>query len=339
MTNPKLSIIIPVYNVEHFLPETIKSIQCQHYTDYEVILVDDGSKDNSLNVCRELASKDERINVYHKDNSGVSDTRNVGLGKAIGDYVYFMDSDDLLHPQFIEIMMNCAEKNDADLVCCEYTTFIKKPMFPKIKDICALDLRENNSDPFDVLTLAAHATSMCSKVLKRTLLHSYNIKFRSGMTFGEDMFVAWKCCLVSQKAYFVRQPLYYYRQTGNSAVSRYHANLYESYRSSFDEIKQFVADYNIQVNRFQENYARYFAQRLNSFVRMEVKAPYSIKYKVQRLSLILSDNDMQQGLNLSPGTNPLYEMARSKAIGRMLLYGYKNELIANIKNAIKKMIR
>lgn len=339
MNTPKLSIIIPVYNVAHFLSSTIESIQNQHFNDYEVLLIDDGSKDNSLDICNQLAEKDKRLKVYHKENSGVSDTRNLGIEHAIGDYVYFMDADDLLHPQFVEIMMGEALNNDADLVCCEYTTFIKAPMFHKYDEFQSDDLRQNGSDPFDVLTRAAHATSMCSKVLKRTLLHNYHIRFRSGMTFGEDMFVAWKCCLVAKKAKFVRLPLYYYRQTGESAVSRYHAHLYESYRSSFDDIRDFVVRNNIVVKEFEKNFARYFAQRLCSFVRMEVKAPYSIKQKVNRLNIMLSDPDMQRGLSLNIGTNPLYEMARKRKIRNMLWYGYRNEFVEYIKNQIKKMIR
>lgn len=339
MSNPKLSIIIPVYNVEYFLRDTLHSILEQKFTDYEVILVDDGSKDNSLMVCREMAAKDERFKVFHKDNSGVSNTRNFGLERAIGDYVYFMDSDDLLHPQFLEVMMGEALKVDADLVCCEYTTFIKEPSFMKIEKYRVDDLRKNGSDPFEVLTLAAHATSMCSKILKRTLLHSFGIMFRPGMSFGEDMFVAWKCCLVARTAHFVRLPLYYYRQTGDSAVSRYHDKLYESYRTSFDDIRAFVMRNNIIVKGFENYYARYFAQRLNSFVRMEVKAPYGMSKKKKRLETIIADPDMQCGLKLNPGNNPLYDMARKNNIRGMLMYGYKNEFIENLKNRIKKLIR
>ena len=339
MSNPKLSIIIPVYNAERYLPETLRSILEQSFNDYEVILVDDGSKDNSFNVCREIAAVDDRLKVFHKENSGVSNTRNFGLERATGDYVYFMDSDDLLHPQFLELMMGEAIKADADLVCCEYSTFIKAPSYIKINKYQVDDLRENGSDPFDVLTHAAHATSMWSKVLKRTLLHNYGIKFRPGMSFGEDMFVAWKCCLVAKTAYFVRLPLYYYRQTGDSAVSRYHDKLYESYRMSFDDIREFVLQNNIIVNGFDNNFARYFAQRLNSFVRMEVKAPYNISKKIDRLKIIIADSDMQCGLKFNLGNNPLYDMARKKNIFGMLLYGYKNEMIDNVKNKIKKIIR
>lgn len=339
MSNPKLSIIIPVYNVGKYLQETVESIQRQNFSDYEVILVDDGSKDNSLEICRNLAANDTRLKVFHKENSGVSDTRNLGLAQAAGDYVYFMDADDLLHPQFLELMMGEALRNDADLVCCEYTTFITSPEFHRYEDFRVDDLRQNGSDPFDVLTRAAHATSMWSKVLKRTLLHDYNIRFCSGMTFGEDMFVAWKCCLVADAARFVRLPLYYYRQTGDSAVSRYHAHLYESYRASFDDIRNFVVKNGIIVKGFENDFARYFAQRLNSFVRMEVKAPYTIKKKYKRLEFILSDPDLQCGLKLDPGSNPLYEMARRKNVCGMLLYGYKNELVEYSKNQIKKLIR
>ena len=92
--NPKISVIVPVYNVEMFLRRCIDSILAQTFTDFELLLIDDGSKDKSGEICDEYATKDVRIRVFHKQNGGVSSARNVGLNHAIGEYICFCDADD-----------------------------------------------------------------------------------------------------------------------------------------------------------------------------------------------------------------------------------------------------
>ena len=100
-----VSIIVPVYNVEEYLRECVDSILNQTYSDVEVILVDDGSTDQSGNICDEYAKMDSRIKVIHKKNGGVSAARNTGIGEASGEYLMFVDSDDAIHPELVEAYM------------------------------------------------------------------------------------------------------------------------------------------------------------------------------------------------------------------------------------------
>lgn len=111
-----VSIIIPIYNVEDFLKDCIESVLCQTYNNIEIILVNDGSTDSSPEICEEYALKDKRIKVIHKENGGLSDARNLGLEVANGEYVYFLDSDDLIEPFAIEELMECAKENNSDVV-------------------------------------------------------------------------------------------------------------------------------------------------------------------------------------------------------------------------------
>ena len=104
MTGSKISIIVPVYKVELFLEECIDSILEQTYRNLEIILINDGSPDNCGKICDEYAIKDERIKVIHKKNGGLSDARNAGIENCLGEYIAFIDSDDILHPEFIEIL-------------------------------------------------------------------------------------------------------------------------------------------------------------------------------------------------------------------------------------------
>ena len=114
---PKVSIIIPVYNTEKYLDRTLMSVLAQTYEDFEIICINDGSKDNSLSILESYAQKDPRIKVISQENQGLSMARNNGLKDAKGEYIYFLDSDDALHPQMLEITVSKIIEHQADLLC------------------------------------------------------------------------------------------------------------------------------------------------------------------------------------------------------------------------------
>ena len=119
----KITIIIPVYNVENYLDECIQSVLKQTHKNFEIILVDDGSTDKSGCICDAYKEKDDRIQVIHKQNGGVSEARNTGMALAKGEYIAFLDSDDLVHPKMYEFLLQAMIDYDADLVSCGYKTF------------------------------------------------------------------------------------------------------------------------------------------------------------------------------------------------------------------------
>lgn len=116
----EISIIVPVYQVEKYISQCIESILAQTFTDFELILVDDGSKDNSGKICDEYAEKDKRIRVLHKENGGLSDARNKGLDNASGNYFMFVDSDDYIAPNMAECLYQNIIKEDADIAACNF---------------------------------------------------------------------------------------------------------------------------------------------------------------------------------------------------------------------------
>ena len=118
-----VSIIIPVYNVEQYLRECLDSVINQTYKEIQVILVDDGSTDNSGKICDDYAYRDERVSVIHKENGGLGDARNVGLENAYGEYIYFLDSDDYIKADAIEKMLSCCIDEGAEIVCFDAETF------------------------------------------------------------------------------------------------------------------------------------------------------------------------------------------------------------------------
>lgn len=116
----EISIIVPVYNAANYLQKCVNSILEQTYQDFEMILINDGSKDESEQICREFQKQDDRVHVYSQENSGVSVTRNNGIKYANGRYIVFIDSDDYVEKNYLERLYNLAIKTDADIVCCDY---------------------------------------------------------------------------------------------------------------------------------------------------------------------------------------------------------------------------
>ena len=123
-----ISVIVPVYKVEKYLPQCIESILCQSYKDFEVILVDDGSPDNSGALCDTYAKKDSRINVIHKENGGVSSARNAGLDSAKGDWICFVDSDDWVEPDFLQELLNTVIASNSEVAVCGIVGEKRKPV-------------------------------------------------------------------------------------------------------------------------------------------------------------------------------------------------------------------
>ncbi len=118
-----VSVIVPIYKVEEYLRECVDSIINQTYKNLEIILVDDGSPDNCGEICEEYARNDSRVTVYHKENGGLSDARNYGMARSHGEYITFVDSDDVIKENFVEALMELIHKYNADIAVSPYISF------------------------------------------------------------------------------------------------------------------------------------------------------------------------------------------------------------------------
>ncbi len=211
-SNVLISVIIPVYKVEEFLPECIESVMNQTYNNLEIILVDDGSPDNCPQICESYAKKDKRIKVLHKKNGGVSEARNVGLTVAIGEYITFIDSDDYVAEEYLEQLYINLKGCDVSECGIGYLDEdgIKSS---KSGNAVVLDwktyLTETNLNGF--LSYAV----VWGKLYKRELFS--NIFFPIGRANGEDEATAFKLVYEAQRVSRIYEPLYYYRQRQDSA--------------------------------------------------------------------------------------------------------------------------
>ena len=241
MNQPLVSIILPVYNAQNHLARCVGSICAQTYRNIEIIILNDGSKDQSLPVCEEFRQKDPRILLVDKANSGVSDTRNLGLKLASGKYVEFVDSDDYLDPDFTERLVAAAEENEADFVIAPYKMVIpagaSKPeqVLDKIQDELGVmsvarppEVREYGFLPagvYDKDTFALRLMDkpasyfysvLWNKLYRRDILTGNDIQFVSEMRWAEDPVFNLRYIQYAERFVAIDKPGYYYVQNPQS---------------------------------------------------------------------------------------------------------------------------
>lgn len=219
----KVSFVVPVYRVEIYLRQCVKSIIEQTYTNFEIILVDDGSPDACPMICDQLADTDPRIKVVHKLNGGLSDARNAGLKKASGDYVIFVDSDDFWtdNNQLEHLMEIVILNPDCDFIGfnCSYY-YAENDSYRKWKPFSATILNSSNRDliTYELVASGTFPMSACLKVIKRTFLLDNSIVFKVGI-LSEDIPWFIKLLNYTSKCRFVNQYIYAYRQNVTGSIS------------------------------------------------------------------------------------------------------------------------
>ena len=204
--NPKVSVIIPVYKVENFLRECLDSVMHQTLTDLEIILIDDGSPDKCPQICDEYALKDNRIKVIHQRNQGLSVARNNGLKKAIGEYIAFVDSDDVISPLMLEILVE--EGNNADVVECEVTKDIKDLIGNKAQ----IQKKEYTKEVL-AQYLKTNKVGVWCRIYKREAIDG--VYFEEG-AFSEDVIWSYRAFEKCKTYVIVDSILYYWRQCSDS---------------------------------------------------------------------------------------------------------------------------
>ena len=241
MSQPLVSIILPVYNAQNHLERCIGSILAQTYRDLELIILNDGSKDQSLPVCEAFRAKDSRILLVDKDNSGVSDTRNLGLKLAGGKYIQFVDSDDAIAPDYTQHLVTAAEQNHADLVIAPYKMVIpagvSKPeqVLEKLQDDLGVmsvarppEVREYGFLPagiYDKDTFALRLMDkpasyfysvLWNKLYRRDILTGNDIRFTSELRWAEDLVFNMQYIQYAQTFVSIAAPGYFYVQNPQS---------------------------------------------------------------------------------------------------------------------------
>ena len=301
---PFVSIIVPVYNAQLYLERCINSVLAQEYKNFELILVDDGSKDASPAICDRFALQDDRVKVIHKENSGVSDSRNLALERAEGDYLQFLDADDWVTPEATKLFVQSAEKSGCDMVIADFYRVSGEKLSHK-GDIEKEGLltREEFADFMMENPADFYYGVLWNKFYRRELIERLKLRMDPAISWCEDFIFNLEYIRHCKTIYALQVPVYYYVKTKGSLVNsqavsinntiRMKLNVFEYYHQFYKELYDEESYDNIrfQVHKFFVTYAK------DGFVPPSY-LPGSVKLGQERQSFCLPEAVERDGFAL-----------------------------------------
>lgn len=240
MMQADISVIVPAYNDDTLLGKCIDSVLSQTKNKLELILVDDGSQDNSGRICDEYAARDPRVRVIHQSNAGVSAARNAGIEAACCEYIGFVDADDWIDPGMFERMLQEAARTGADVVMCDAVTAYSDGR-TEADTISLLSgnavLQKADFDPPRLLEMAGSAWRC---IYRKTLLDAYKIRFPRGVKFSEDRIFNLYALGQANMIAYIKEPYYYRYVNMESTVHRFHEDHFEANKLAAKEIEKAI---------------------------------------------------------------------------------------------------
>lgn len=260
---PLISIIIPVYNTEKYIHKCLNSIVSQSYTNWEAILVDDGSPDNAGKICDEYATKDCRFRVIHQKNHGVVNARNKAIAKASGEYLAFVDSDDFIEPTMLEEMITAAVAKDTDIVwCCARAIFREGTVDG------TLDINDKPIETIKRLITGRIPGWLPIKLIKKAFWNNCNIETDENAAVFEDTFISIQLMVHNPQMEVIHKPLYNYVRTNENAAT-HNVNISKAEKNIqhlYDYLKR-KALYNLCKKEFTEMALRFKIQLLRQDIK------------------------------------------------------------------------
>ena len=306
-----ISIIIPVYNTGKYLHRCVDSILAQTYTDFELLLIDDGSTDSSGAICDKYAEKDSRVRVFHKENGGVSSARNLGVDYARGEYIMFVDSDDYMFPMMCNIMKSTIERENVDCVICGTQESGGGYWKPSVNDVVSIIELQELMSPFLVTELLSPPWN---KIFKRKLITT---QFKEDISFGEDLIFNLEYFKNCEKIVFITDsPYFHNKENENSLVVKVQKERLCDIEAVLQAVLKFTKE------RSTEIYSKYFKD-IVVYSRQILKSSLQYKDKCE----ILTEWNDNAVLKLIP-----ISYYKGSWKNRLLLFflKYKCWLLANI---------
>lgn len=321
----KISIVIPAYNVEDYIEDCINSLVAQSFKDIEIILVDDGSKDRTSEIINKIGKKDSRIKYIYQENKGIGKARNKGWEAALGEYIYFMDSDDLIHPYALEIMYNSAVKYNLNVVCGDYKVFYNNDMsFQNLSKIQfnseVINLKVYN--PIEFFKDNKYESMIWKYLYNKRFLDSLGYKFYNYVF--EDCEFSHKTIFSLDKLGYIDFIFYYYRQREGgfcySEIGRDRLvgsiELVENLKTFYDKTKMreeyleyfacLVSTEMIRTVSYRNTYIRLIGKEIDNRIKRLLKFflySYKLKHKgiyfISRFNLNLASYILSKKINRS----------------------------------------
>lgn len=277
-TNPIISIIVPIYNAEKYIDRCVRSILCQTFCKWELVLIDDGSTDMSFSLCKEYADKDERIKIFHKENGGVSSARNYGLLNSFGKWVTFVDVDDYIETDFLEKLF-CV-KDTVDLIVSgtyfinEKTCFMPPERLLRIADCPSF---------VDEQLCEIYLMTCWAKLFRKSLIDEEQVYFNTSLRIGEDTDFVLRYLKYVSNIEFIHYYGYYYNDEERGKLIKYSLNANDFNRHLsliLDGVYQLKCDYNYKFERIDRLLRCYYSRLF--FVYLLRVEKYSDLYNERR---------------------------------------------------------
>lgn len=310
----KISVVIPVYNASKFLDDAFDCLLNQTFTDFELICVNDGSKDDSLNILNDFASKDSRVKVIDKENGGCGSARNRGLKEASGGYIYFFDPDDILEKNTLKLAYDSASKNNSDMVIFKANIFDKNGISNRqIFFYYNKTIKKENFDNIPKENLKEYVLkggyAPWSKLYKKDFLDSYDdFKFDLGLAFDDVPFHV-KSMLRAKRISFINKYLYHYRVDNINSVNSTSSNGFDIFKiidivedilkreNYYDLLKKEFSSFQVShilLYIISTDSDKYFEIARERFSKIDRKCIEDKPYLSQRFDLVLENDDFDK---------------------------------------------
>lgn len=344
-----ISIIIPVYNVELYVNKCIKSLVKQTYRNLEIILVNDGSTDKSGDICNDWVEYDSRIKVFHKENGGVSSARNLGLKKANGKYIMFVDPDDYCDILYVNKMYNTMKEYNSDITICsyflDYGDNIKKNIYPVVSGLYSRE------EIFGMLFFGrkknrngSMVTALWLGMFKKEIIDNAHIEFDKYIRHEEDWLFFAEYFKYVKKVSIINEPLYYYFQRNDSVMHKYIKPSELSVKNTLyklDKFRNIMNESNIDDNIYKEGVnGRYigFVKDISKLLFND-KNEDKIKVKYDFLMYAIEKLDIESKLHINEKMGKVNKfwiwIIKHKCIKILSVYGYIYNRLKKIKVYLK----
>lgn len=335
---PFVSVIVPVYNVEKHIQRCIESLLKQTYKNFEILLVNDGSTDNSGNICDEYKARNKQIRVFHIKNSGVSNARNFGIENAAGEYLQFVDSDDFVEETYIENMVKKSRENNSDLVICgiKQVSFngnnVKKIISKSEGWFSKKSLHLIMSD----LINSSYINYCYSKLISRKLIMDKNIRFNKQISLGEDTLFVLELLKNCNNLYISTHADYNYLiHSGDTLTFKYRQDKFYLLNNLSLKLKQFCIDEGLYTDQVMKALDRRYLEIIKFCLEENFKPNININLtkRIKNINNILKDQDVFgffSGDNCIFGHYPkslIYALRSQSAL--VYIYVYYSLIIAN----------
>lgn len=294
--NRKVSVIVPVYNCEEYIQECLNSIINQSYENLEIIVINDGSKDNSDKIIKDICKEDERIKYIFQKNMGPSTARNNGIKNALGEYLVFIDADDNVDKEYIEKLLINVEEKNADLVCCGY---IEKSVYGnnELNDFYK-DKNRLSKKQFISKVCCGLGGTLWGKIFKTEIIKKNNILMNSDIYMCEDLLFVLEYCKYGETFYAIKDKLYMYNRLNEKSITSIITKEYlDNNIKVYNILEDLLNELGLEYKKIYEILKKRYEGLTKAIIKSEVKSVGSyteyLLYK-NNLRLILNKSDIRK---------------------------------------------